>query len=257
VAKLIWGRHRRRVTWVGIAGLVLPVTLSGLAQAGSAGAVSSPSGWVAHSAYGIQVSVPKWWKVTYFSPCSQRNTLNIGEASFAAACPNFVDSENWVDVTSTALSQSISSRPVPELYAGKPTKLHGLLILRVTEGPQRLWYVQSAGALISGQGPQSLAVMHTLAPATRHAVPAPSLVTGKDLFEGLTQVPITGPVSLSKAPSHHTTTIQAVDGSWWETLSPGTYYVTGHSGNAPCPTVRFTVPSGLRVTASPIYCQGE
>jgi hypothetical protein len=98
--------------------------------------------------------------------------------------------------------------------------------------------------------------MRTLSRSTRHAIPAPSVVTGKEDLEAVMQVPVSGPVTLITFKSHKTLTVDAVDGTWLATLPPGQYAATGHDGAAVCPPVTFTVPSGLRVAGPTTGWQG-
>ena len=74
---------------------------------------------VAHSAYGIQVSVPKSWKVTYFSPCPRTDTLNIGAAGYSAQCPVFDSSGPWLGIYSMSPGQPRTGVPYPA-YSAPP-----------------------------------------------------------------------------------------------------------------------------------------
>lgn len=234
---------------LGIAGASPPVSAAPAEGTMVVPAPASHRGWVAHSAYGIQLSIPKSWKVTYFSPCPRTGTLNVGAAGYTLNCPND-GGGSWVEIDATL--------PGPSSPTGND--VFRVNRLRVATQPGlgvRAWFVLSKGVHVSGSGPKALAVMGTLAVASRHATPAPSFVTGREYPEALTQVPVSGPVTLTTPKSHKTRTLYAVDGTWWATLSRGHYAATGHDGDTVCPPVKFTVPSGLRVAGPTIRCQGE
>ncbi len=217
---------------------------------------------MAHSAYGIQVSVPKSWKVTYFSPCPRTDTLNIGAAGYSAQCPVFDSSGPWLGIYSMSPGQPRTGVPYPA-YSAPPgyhfptLTVRGLRVLRPPSSPlTAAWLVPSKNAVVNGSGPKALALMRTLAPATRCAIPALGIVTGKEYLEDVMQVPVSGAVTLTALKSLKTLSFDAYGGGWGATVPPGHYAATGHDGNTVCPAVQFTVQSGLRVTAPIIRCEG-
>jgi hypothetical protein len=126
------------------------------------GASTPSTTWVAHSAYGIQVSIPKAWKVTYFAPCPRTETLNIGAADRRAIvqCPN---SEGpWVDV----FIQRLGAPP-----SGNPLTVHGLHLYRFGASGSGYanvtWLIPAKNITLIGYGRKALRVMRTLSYATR------------------------------------------------------------------------------------------
>jgi hypothetical protein len=264
VGKPVSGRQPRRGMRREL-GFILPLVMFlVLASTGPARAATShtPRGWVPHSAYGIQVSIPRSWKVTYFSPCPRTDTLNIGAANYGVNCPSFDSSGPWLGIYSTSPGQPLAGVPFPAYSAPRgyhfpSLTVNGLHVLRPPSSPSVVaWLVPSKRAVVIGSGPKASSVLHTLAPATRRSVPALGAVTGHVYLEVVTQLPVTGPVTVTSLKSHKTRTLDAFDGGWGATLAPGHYTATGHDGDAVCPPVKFTVPSGLRVTAPAIRCQG-
>ena len=65
---------------------------------------SVPSGWVAHSAYGLQIAAPRTWSVQVFGQCpdgSRPGTLFIGTSQFDAFCPEYGADATRVDMYRT------------------------------------------------------------------------------------------------------------------------------------------------------------
>jgi hypothetical protein len=233
---------------VGMAGASPPVSPALAQGTAIVPAPASHPGWVAHSAYGIQVSIPNSWKVRYFSPCPRTDTLNIGAADYGLNCPND-GGGSWVEIDAT----------LPDV--SPPTGNVVFRVNRLRVAPQsalgvRDWFVLSKRVYVSGSGPKALDVMRTLSVASRRAISAPSIVTGHEYLEAVMQVPVSGSVTLTTLKSHKTRTLDTIDGTWWAMLSPGLYAATGHDGDAVCSPVKFAVPSGLRVAGPTIRCQG-
>ena len=217
---------------------------------------------IAHSAYGLQITVPKSWSVQVFGQCPDGRTpgtLFIGTAEFVANCPEFdlntssiVSMSNGNEVGSTAIIQGQQYRTI---------RVHGLTVLATVTGTHSLvtadrWYVPSKHVSITGTGPSALAVMRTLAPATAQASPATGFVSGTEQLSALVVVPASGPISVVKPPSDKIHIVTVLNGQFSFTSAPGRYVLTGHDGNAPCPPVAVTVISAERVTSPPIVCQG-
>jgi hypothetical protein len=65
-----FGRSERRGWLVAVASALIFVAATCLAiPSGAAMAKRTPTDWVAHSAYGLQLSVPTTWAVAYFRNC--------------------------------------------------------------------------------------------------------------------------------------------------------------------------------------------
>jgi hypothetical protein len=224
------------------------------AGAAIAAARSAPKGWVVESAYGLQLSVPPSWTTAYFENCPHAGagTLLIGTPSVDAFCAEAPRGTNLVTM-----------QPAPPASIGGTHQLelviHGIRVKATSSGDAVTWVVPDRNVVIAGTGPQSLAILRTLSAATSQARAAPGLLEGSMYLEALQQVPVTGPVSLTRVNAHGPAlaTVHAHDGHFSATLPPGTYLLRGHDGNAPCPSLSVTVQSGLPATAPPIDCQGE
>ncbi len=66
------------------------------ADGGRVTGTSTPHGWVAHSAYGLQLSVPKAWAVAYFRDCPvcDTGTLLIGTPAYSSLCTEIPSDAN-------------------------------------------------------------------------------------------------------------------------------------------------------------------
>jgi hypothetical protein len=229
--------------------------LSGIpAEAAGATGGLAPRGWVAHSAYGLQISVPRSWATAYFADCPRRGpgTLLIGTpmaTDFCAYIPAGTDIVTMQPEKSEAVLGSDEKNLV----------VHGLLVTSYSVGGVLNWDVRSKDVVLTATGPRALAVLNTLAPATPHARAAPGILEGTEYLEAMEQTPVTGQVSLSfrDAKAQAPSTVHAYDGHFSATLAPGRYRLTGHAGDAPCPPVAATVESGQVRDIPAIDCQGE
>lgn len=222
-------------------------------------AAVTPQGSIAHSAYGLQLSVPKPWGVAYFQNCPTRasGTLLIGTPAHLSNCA-FIPAD--ANIISMQPRQSGGT-----VFPGRSTRLvvHGLGVISypatAASSGITTWVVPSKHVVLTATGPGSSAVLRTLTVATSRAVPAPGVLKGSVYLIALTRTPITGPISISRLSSHGTgsTTVQAYDAQFWDTLRPGNYLLTGHAGDAPCPPVSVTIQSGKTTAAPEIECQGE
>jgi hypothetical protein len=214
----------------------------------------APRGWVAHSAYGLQLSVPKSWGVAYFHNCpgAKAGTLLIGTPPLLSNCQNYPANTNIVTL------QPEKSEAVIGTHEHN-FRFHGLPVVSYSVGGNITWDFSSKNIVVTAQGPDSLRVLHTLTRATMHAEAAPGLLTGTEYLEALTQAPVTGPVSLSRVDARAPTqsVVQAYDAHFSGLLSPGVYRLTGHDGNVECPPVTAIVQSGRTSQAPAIYCQGS
>ncbi len=243
----------------GIAGCALALgalTMPLTATAGSAAV--PPQGWVAHSAYGLQLSVPKSWGVAYFQNCPLRKSgsLLIGTPAYESFCAAFPADANII---------SMQPQESGAVFSGRVSHfiVHGLGVISYSTGvapfSRAAWVVPSRHVVVTATGAQSSAVLRTLTVATSGALPAPGVLRGSVYLIALIRTPVTGPVSVTRLGSHGSgsTTVQAYDAQFWDTFPPGHYLLTGHAGDAPCQPVRVTVRSGETTDAPEIDCQGE
>ena len=211
----------------------------------------------AHSAYGLQLSVPKAWGVASFQNCPTRaaGTLLIGTPAYLSNCAFVPADANII---------SMQPRQSGMVLPGRSKRLvvHGLGVIAypaaAASSGATTWIVPSKRVVLTASGPGSLAVLGTLKVATSRAVPAPGMLRGSVYLVAQLRTPVTGPVSISRLGSRGAglTTLEAYDAQFWGTLRPGKYLLTGHAGNAPCPPVRVTIQSGKTIDAE-IECQGE
>jgi hypothetical protein len=213
----------------------------------------TPRGWLAHSAYGLQISAPRSWSVSYFPGCSlaQRpGALAIGQSDVAYFCPSSAGPGTVV---------SLYEGPVPQVWASVPKAIsvNDVHILAATNNRETTWYVPSAHVYVSGTGPGSSEVLHTLGKATPNAAKAPGVGKGSAYLEALLQVPISGTATVKNLASGRLTTVQFANGQFTYEGAPGLYTVTVSSGNTPCAPVSASIASGRYTTWPPIKCQGE
>jgi hypothetical protein len=243
-----------RIRWsVGIVASVVPSVLV-LAVAQPVGAGTAHSGWIAHSAYGLQLSVPSSWSVRVFGQCpdGQRpGTLFIGTTQFVDSCPAYGSNTTQVDLYKADALSVVLPR------SHRTLRVHGLSVLSSKTGTGNLWIILSRTVIVTGSGPKALSIMETLALATRHATPATGVVNGTEYSESLQQLPVSGPVTVTVPASGKTVTVDAIDGQFSFSGAPGRYILTGRGGNVACPPVSVTVVSGERINAPPIQCQGD
>jgi hypothetical protein len=221
--------------------------------AGAAIAKASPTtqGWVAHSAYGLQLSVPRSWRVLYFLDCPGSGTLVIGtpsETPDQCAVPGA--DANIV----TMQPGNLEGLPGHE----KRLVLHGLSVTSSSIHGVVTWDVPSKSVVIIARGPKTWAVLHTLVLATSQAQAALGVLKGSEYLEALMKAPVTGLVSVTRLDTHGPglPAAHAFFGQFSDTLPPGIYRLTGHDGNAPCPSITATVQSGRTTNIPAIDCQG-
>lgn len=214
----------------------------------------------AHSAYGLQLTLPKSWSVQTFGQCPARRpgTLFIGTAEFVASCPEFDANTNIVAMWDT---NAVGSTATLQGQQYRTIRIHGLTVLASVAGTHSVvtagrWYVPSKRVSITGRGASALAILRTLAPATVQALPATGFVNGTEQLTTVIVVPVSGSISVVKPPSKMIHTVTVLNGQFSFTSVPGRYVLTGHDGNATCPPVAVTVVSAERVTAPPILCRG-
>jgi hypothetical protein len=235
--------------------LAIPATVLAT-SAGAAIAKSSAShqNWVAHSAYGLQLSVPKSWAVKYFENCPGQGpgTLLIGTPSVYDNCAEIPSGTNIVTMQPETSDLEQTSQV-------KNLVVHGLHVTSSLLGDVVNWDIRAKGVVLTATGSQSSAVLHTLSITTPRAQAAPGILKGTEYLEALRQIPVTGLVSVVRLDAHGPSlpAAQAYDGQFSDSLPPGTYRLAGHDGNAPCPSVTATVPSGRTIDIPPIYCQGS
>jgi hypothetical protein len=216
---------------------------------------SVPSGWIAHSAYGLQIATPRAWSVQVFGQCpngSKPGTLFIGTSQFVDLCPEYGSNTTQVDMIKTDASSSGSARSTGPTHV---IWVHGLSVTSSQTDAGVRWVIPSKQVTITGSGPEALSIMQSLAPATRAASPTTGLVTGTEYVEAIIQVPVSGRVTVSEGDGAFP--VASVHGHFSFAALPGRYVLTGQAGNAFCPSVSVTVISGERTTAPPIRCQGD
>jgi hypothetical protein len=217
-------------------------------------AVSTHRGWVAHSAYGLQLSVPKSWDVAYFRNCPEGGpgTLLIGTPVISSSCAAFPLHPNIVTM------QQEKSEAIVRSTKDKSLKIRGIRVVTFPSSGQVTWVIPSRDVGITAYGTGARAVLRTLAPATTRAQAALGMLMGTEKVEAVMQVPVTGPISVVRLDAHgpELPKAQAFDGQFTDLLPPGHYALTGHDGNAPCPTIMVTVQSGRTIDAPAIDCQG-
>jgi hypothetical protein len=240
-------------------GLVLLLAISGTTTAIPVGAAvasenPSPQGWVAHSAYGLQLAVPRSWTVEYFQGCAHSGpgTLLIGTPSTSENCP-FIPLD-----TNIVWMQPYTSQAAP---VGQVNNLvvHGLHVSSYSGGDKVHWAVPSRHTLIIAEGSESSAVLHTLRLATPRAQPAPGVVNGTEYLGVVGVNPVTGFVSVTRLDAHGPglPAVHAYDGRFSDTLPPGRYQLAGQAGNAQCTPITAVVQSGTSSETPEIYCTGK
>lgn len=240
------------------AGALAIGVLSAILAATPAASAQASKRSTTHSAYGLQLSIPDRWAVSYFQNCSIRTTgtLLIGAPTYLSNCTSIPADANVISIQPQPLNAVVPG-------TGEHLAVHGVKVISYSTGPKSsggtTWVVPSKHVVLTATGPQSSAVLHTLAVATPRSISAPGMLRGSVYLVALMRTPITGPVSVTRVSSHGTGSImiQAYDGQFWETLPPGIYLLTSHAGDAPCPAVRVTVQSGQPADAPEIDCKGE
>ncbi len=213
-----------------------------------------PLGWATYSAYGVQISVPRSWSVQYFGQCpdgQKPGTLFIGTSQFGDFCPTYSN------IGVVAVYRTPGMESVPYDPAVHFAVVHGLGVEEDNTSSPRSWTVPAPGATVRASGPGSVAVLKTLAPATKEATPAEGIASGTVQLIALGTTPVTGRVEVTDLHTGKRRTVLAIDGAFSFGGAPGPYRLTINDGSAPCGPVTVTVQAGQRVTAPPIDCQGE
>ena len=257
------------VTLVAAAVLIVALFASqsfraGKHRASASGSTSGQHGWVAHSAYGVQVSVPSSWKIAYFPGCpsyQRPGALTIGVSTLSFFCPAYIPStsSNTVSLSLTTGTDPMTAGLHPPTV--KTIRVHGLTVETQTidhgtSEASTIWYVPSKRATLTGLGRGVLQVMDTLSPATSRAVAAPGNVTGSLDLETLQQLPVSGPVTVTDSRTGKALAVDAVNGQYSFSGPPGPYAIQGHAGSATCPLLSVSVRSGENIAAPAILCQG-
>lgn len=210
------------------------------------------TGWQAHSAYGLQISTPASWKVSFFPGCpyaGHPGVLDIGRSDVAYFCPFSAGPGALVSIYEGSAGAWLSTP--------RATSVNGIRLLSATYDGTTTWFVPSAHVYVSGMGPGSAAVLHTLRKATPDASKAPGIGKGSAFLEALIQVPTSGTATVRNLESGRRTTVQFVNGQFSFEGAPGSYKVTVTSGNTPCAPITASIVSGTYTTWPPIRCQGS
>ena len=217
---------------------------------------TTPAGWVAYSAYGLQVAVPRPWFVLPIITCpanSKPGSLTFGEADLRIKC--FYPQGSWL----------LFVRPRPPINVSgvlpRTIVVNGVHVEVIQKNDSATtWYVPSKRVLLRGTGTNYESVLHTLRIATSGAVPLPGQLQGSvqtPSGDGLR--PITSQILRYSMVTHghqgKPRTIQTDDGEYTAFLSPGVYHFTASGGDAVCPAATVKVVSGLTTTAPTIVCQ--
>ena len=186
----------------------LTVILTGCQASSSAATAAeqfTPQGWQAHSAYGLQVSVPESWAVHYFASCpdSERSgTLLIGAPKVAPFCTFYGSNTNMVSLYSEPSQGANPTDPQNSGPAAKSFTIHGVRVTPLSGPPMSSdWLIPSRDAVVRGMGPKALAIMRTLAPATQNATQAPGTVDGTIYVNAVERVPASGTVTVREVGS--------------------------------------------------------
>ena len=246
-------RHAWSVAATAVVFLSITATTLAIPAAATAKETTTPQGWVAYSAYGLQLSVSKSWAVAYFRNCPEGGvgTLLIGTPTVLSYCQDYPVGTNIVWM------QPEKAEAVPASHE-QHFVIHGLRITSYSVGGSINWGVRSKNIVLTAEGPGSSTVLRTLTLATSLAQAAPGMLNGDEYLEAVRQTPVTGPVSVVRLGAHGPSlpAAQAFDGHFSDTLPPGTYQLTGHDGNAACPSITTIVQSGRRTAGPLIDCQG-
>lgn len=216
---------------------------------------SAPAGWITYSAYGIQLSVPKSWAVSYFPGCPVSATgpglLTIAPSHAGIGCPG-PSHQPAAEVTLDTYSGTVGD------VLQRPLTVNGIPVIAVALGDRTStqWMIPSAHATLSGTGPGAMRVLNTLRRVGRHAVVVPGMGVGSETLNALTSVPVVGPVKVKNLTTGTTTIVKSSNGQFSFTGPPGKYTLTGSAGNAPCTPVSVSLTSGESATVPPIICQG-
>ena len=117
-----------------------------------------PSGWVAHSAYGLQLAAPRTWSVEVFGQCpdgSRPGTLFIGTPPYAVFCPEYGS-----DTTQVTMYRS-EDRPPPTGWlhgSAHIMRVHGLSVTSSRTDSGLLWTIPSMHVTITGSGRTRLSI---------------------------------------------------------------------------------------------------
>jgi len=207
-----------------------------------------------YAAYGLQLTVPGSWSVSFFPGCpteTEPGVLEIGESDIIYNCPIYQGRGTRV---------TLYSGSAPKAWTDglpKSISVNGIHVLNDTSGGISLWYVPSAHAYVYARGPGSKSVLATLHRSTSRAVPAPGIGKGSAYLVALARVPKSGPVQIRSVATGKTTPVQAVNGQFSFQGLPGRYVVTTDAGSAPCAPIHVSLTSGTYSTWPPLVCQGE
>jgi hypothetical protein len=225
---------------------------------------SGRSGALAHSAYGVQVSVPKNWQVQYFPGCptySNPGNFYIGTPASFPSCPMIPGQAppHTAQVylsSGNVLSSTGLHPPSIKTFHVNGLKVESQTISGGSGQSTMRWYIPSNNASLTGSGFGSLLVMQSLTRATPKAVVTPGNMTGNMYTEAIVQVPANGSITITNVHSREVLTSYAIGGLYAFSGAPAKYVVQGHDGTLPCPSVTVTVVSGANVIAPPIKCIG-
>jgi len=215
----------------------------------------APAGWVTYSAYGIQLSVPKSWAVSFFPGCpvsaTEPGLLTIAPSHAGIGCPAAPEHRPVAKVTLDTYSGTVGD------VQQEPRTVNGVPVIAVALGDRTStqWFIPSAHASIIGTGRGARNVLNTLTRATRNAVEVPGMALGS-ASSGLASVPLTGTLGVKNLNTGKVSAVRVLNGQYRFTGSPGRYTVTGSVDHAQCTSGSVSLISGRYSTVQPIFCGG-
>jgi hypothetical protein len=138
--------------------------------------VAIPKGWKSYTYGGVTISVPSSWAIKHSTNCpniSAPGSLLLGNAKTYVNCPDSLYTKGFVSIdslsnltsqatagatTSTTTGQTPTAAPV-----GSVAKINGLSVDVAFGSPEsQQWIIPSLGLQITGRGPGTDRVLHTL-----------------------------------------------------------------------------------------------
>jgi hypothetical protein len=159
--------------------------------------VSIPSGWKTHTYGKMAIAVPSNWAVKRGTNCPNApapGTLLLGLPAVLSYCAAFQYPKSVVTVSQLSSETSTTNVPAGQ----KPVTINGIPVyLGFGSTTMLQWTVPSLDVQITGTGPNSNRVMHTLHKASRH--------TGSAGRAGSTHASTTSSVGPTAAPATNST----------------------------------------------------
>ena len=159
-------RHSRRALGGLLAAATLPLLLAACSSSTTASptttTVSIPSGWKTYAYGQMAIAVPSSWAVMHDTNCPNSaapGTLLLGLPAVLSNCAALGYPANVVTVSQLSTEASTTSVPAGE----KSVTINGIPVYLGFGSPTMVqWTVPSLDVRITGTGPDSSRVMHTL-----------------------------------------------------------------------------------------------